>query len=226
MAPPKTSQLLETLVRAATAIVEESGRREVTLRSVAERVTAEVRRISHTAAFAHLSGQLELLTHVAEGGWIRLREELAAATGGCAPAERLVELGVVYRRFAVTHANLFRVMYDQEMWERIMAPADGREVAAVAGERQGATRRSSGFKHPQVLDRVREHRDLTFALFVEAVEEGIREGVFRRDDGLVLMARSIAALAHGLAMEALDEQLPEDEVRPILSLAVDGLQDR
>jgi hypothetical protein len=37
------------------------------------------------------------------------------------------------------------------------------------------------------------------------------------------MARSVAALAHGLAMEALDERLPDGEVRAILQIAVEGL---
>ena len=34
-------------------------------------------------------------------------------------------------------------------------------------------------------------------------------------------ADRLMALAHGLAMEALDERLPEGEVRPILQIAVD-----
>ena len=220
MAPPKTSQLLETLVQAATAIVEERGRREVTLRSVAERVTADVRRISHTAAFAHVSGQLELLTHVAAGGWARLLDDLGAAAAVEAPADRLVALGVTYRRFAAAHPNLFRVMYDEEMWARISAtaPTSSPPTASV-------TPRGNGFKQPQVLERVRERRDEAFGMFVAAVAEGIRAGALRSDGSLMLMARSVAALAHGLAMEALDERLPEGEVRPILQIAVEGLKE-
>ena len=217
MAPPKTSQLLETLVHAATAIVEERGRREVTLRSVAERVTADVRRISHTAAFAHVSGQLELLTHVAAGGWARLLIDLEQAAAVEAPTARLVELGVRYRRFAAAHPNLFRVMYDEEMWARVGETA----FTASDGGESPPVRRST-FKQPQILARVREHRDQAFGLFALAVDQGIREGVLR-DASVMLMARSVAALAHGLAMEALDERLPEGEVRPILQIAVGGM---
>ena len=220
MAPPKTSQLLETLIEAATAIVEERGRREVTLRSVAERVTTDVRRISHTAAFAHVSGQLELLTHVASGGWARLLVVLEEAAALAAPADRLVELGVRYRQFAAAHPNLFRVMYDEEMWARI-----GETPVPTSDSDSAPPVRRSSFKHPQVLTRVREHRDQAFGLFGQAVDEGIRGGVLR-DASVVLMARSVAALAHGLAMEALDERLPEGEVRPMLQLAVDGLTAR
>ena len=61
-------------------------------------------------------------------------------------------------------------------------------------------------------------------MFVAAVAEGIRVGVLRSDGSLMLIARSVAALAHGLAMEALDERLPEGEVRPILQIAVAGLR--
>lgn len=217
MAPPKTSQLLETLIHAATAIVEERGRREVTLRSVAERVTADVRRISHTAAFAHVSGQLELLTHVAAGGWARLLVDLEDAATIPAPTDRLVELGVRYRHFAAAHPNLFRVMYDEEMWARIGETA----LPQTEGVSPPAARRST-FKQPQVLRQVRAHRDQAFGVFALAVDQGIREGVLR-DTSVGLMARSIAALAHGLAMEALDERLPEGEVRPILQIAVDGM---
>jgi hypothetical protein len=192
----------------------------VTLRSVAERVTADVRRISHTAAFAHVSGQLELLTHVAAGGWARLLVDLEQATAVEAPTDRLVELGVRYRRFAAAHPNLFRVMYDEEMWGRIGETA----FTAPDGGESPAVRRST-FKQPQILTRVREHRDQAFGLFALAVDHGIREGVLR-DASVMLMARSVAALAHGLAMEALDERLPEGEVRPILQIAVDGLTAR
>ena len=84
--------------------------------------------------------------------------------------------------------------------------------------------RGNGFKQPQALERVRERRDEAFGMFVAAVAEGIRAGALRSDGSLMLMARSVAALAHGLAMEALDERLPEGEVRPILQIAVEGLR--
>lgn len=216
MAPPKTSQLLGTLVETASAIVEESGSRGVTLRSVSERVTADGRPISHTAAFAHVSGKPELLAHVAAGGWERLLDNLEKTRTIMGPADRLVELGSAYRGFAAKHPNLFRVMYDAEMWVQITAmPTQAQDLPSQSVSR---------FKHPEVLDRVRERRDDAFGLFVHAVSEGIRTGAIRGDAPPLLAARSLASLAHGLAMEALDERLPEDEVRPILHLAIAGLR--
>jgi hypothetical protein len=103
------------------------------------------------------------------------------------------------------------------MWARIGEAA----FTAPDGGESPPVRRST-FKQPQILARVREHRDQAFGLFALAVDQGIREGVLR-NASVMLMARSVAALAHGLAMEALDERLPEGEVRPILQIAVDGL---
>ena len=125
------------------------------------------------------------------------------------------------RKAPAAHPNLFRVMYDEEMWARISAtaPTSAPPSASVAP-------RGNGFKQPQVLERVRERRDEAFGMFVAAVAEGIRAGTLRSDGSLMLMARSVAALAHGLAMEALDERLPEGEVRPILQIAVEGLRSK
>ena len=79
-------------------------------------------------------------------------------------------------------------------------------------------------QEPLALEWVREHLDETFWVLVAVVAEEIRAGALRSDGSLMLMARSVAALAHGLAMEALDERLPEGEVRPILQIAVEGLK--
>ena len=63
----------------------------------------------------------------------------------------------------------------------------------------------------------------SFACFVDAASDGVRSGLLRQSVAVDLIARSIAALSHGLAMEALDEHLPSDDTSPILELAVDGL---
>jgi len=109
----------------------------------------------------------------------------------------------------------------QILFTKLLAGALPSAPSAEAGSPPATGGR---FKQPQVLTRVRAHRDEAFGMFAEAVAQGIRAGALRSDASVMLMARSVAALAHGLAMEALDERLPEGEVRPILKIAVDGLR--
>jgi len=200
--------LLPALVQAADTLIADGGRSAVTLRAVAAHVPKgeePSRPVTHTAAMAHVSGVTELLAHVSAQWWERLAAALHAECEANAPS-RLQALAVTYRAFATAHPHHFRLMYDEALWRACEAPHDAR------------------FKQPALLDRIVAARDAAFGAFTRAVHDGVHDGSLRQDRAPYLMARTIASLAHGLAMEALDERLPEHEVAAILALALEALR--
>lgn len=221
----RVQNLLPSLIEAAEQLVAETGRREVTLRRIAERVTAITGdSVTHTAAFAHVGGQLELLAHVSQRWWSRLADELRERSRAGSPERQLAELALHYRDFAVRHPRQFRVMYDEEIWQQIEA----RQVTMRSVRERAAyelpQERAHRFHHPEVLDAIVAHRDACLAEFAGAVSAGVERGDFRRDIEPEYLTRSITALAHGLAMEALDEQLAGEDVEPIVMAAISGLR--
>lgn len=194
-------------MNAADALLASGGRAAVTLRAVATYAPKgddDAAPVTHTAAMAHVSGVLELLAHVSAKHWERLAEILDTVLIP-SPPERLRALVADYRAFALAHPHHFRLMYDEAIWRAIEAPDD------------------AGFKQPALLDRIVAARDVAFGSFARAVHDGVHQGSLRGDRSPYVMARAIASLAHGLAMEALDERLPDHEVADIVSLAVEAL---
>ena len=190
--------LLPALVQAADQLIADGGRSAVSLRAVAARVPkqpGQERAVTHTAAMAHVSA----------AWWERLAGELGAVCAA-SPVERLVALGGAYRQFAVEHAHHFRLLYDESMWRACEEPD------------------AAGFKQGVLLDRIVAARDAAFGAFVRAVRDGTCDGTLRNDCSVYVMARVMASLSHGLAMEALDERLPSDDARDVLGLGVDGLR--
>jgi len=171
---------------------------------------------------AHVGGQLELLAYVAANWWEKLADELASTAPDAPGPERLVALGVRYRNFAAEHPRQFRVMYDEEIWQQLELQREAAR-AILSGTQPSEETRQPRFHNPHVLGKVAAGRNASFACFVDAAIDGVRSGLLRQGVAVDLIARSIASLSHGLAMEALDEHLPIDEVNPILQLAVDGL---
>lgn len=200
--------LLPALVHAADALLGTGGRSAVTLRAVAAHVPKgdePSRPVTHTAAMAHVSSVTELLAHVSAQWWESLAATLHDQCATDAPT-RLHALAVTYRAFAVAHPHHFRLMYDETLWRACEAP------------------RRAKFKQPALLDRIVTARDAAFGAFSRAVRDGMHDGSLRCDRAPYVMARTIASLAHGLAMEALDEQLPEHEVAEIVALALEALR--
>jgi AcrR family transcriptional regulator len=201
--------LLPALIDATDALLVEGGRDAVTLRGVAARVTKGDRTVTHTAALAHVGSLAELLTHVAVRWWVRLLVELDDADRG-PPAERLVALGMAQWRFAATHPHPFRLLHDEALWRAARV-----RPASAAGPR---------FRQPELLDRLRAGRDALLARHLGAVDDGIADGVLRRDRDPVLMAQVVVTAAFGMAMEELEAPRAEPAVRTMLGLVVDGLR--
>jgi AcrR family transcriptional regulator len=208
-APWHHGSLLPALVEAADTLLATGGRAAVTLRAVAAAVPkgdARARPVTHTAAMAHVSGVSELLAHVSARWWERLATELDAAPDAPPDApSRLQALVIAYRAFALAHPHHFRLMYDETIWRACETPHD------------------AGFKQTALLERIVDARNAAFGAFARVVMDGVQAGTLRDDRSPYVMARALASLAHGLAMEALDERLPEHEVADIVALALDAL---
>jgi AcrR family transcriptional regulator len=106
--PYHHTNLRQTLLDAAIALIGEVGPRAFTLREVARRAG-----VSHNAPYRHFASKDELLAEVAAEGFDRLTasmlKSMARATW---PRERLRECGCGYVAFALRWPQHFLVMFD------------------------------------------------------------------------------------------------------------------
>jgi AcrR family transcriptional regulator len=106
--PYHHGDLPRVLLEAAVAAIDEVGPAAVSLRDLARRAG-----VSHAAPAHHFGDKAGLLTAVAADGFRRLAatlRETYRATGS------LLEVGVAYVRFAVTHRAHFEVMFRPELY--------------------------------------------------------------------------------------------------------------
>src|ERR1700732_3231016 len=111
-----------SLLRAAVEGVGQSGPAPMSPREVARRAG-----VSHAAAAYHFGDKAGLLTALAAQGYRMLTEELRRAREA---RSGLLEVGVAYVRFAVSHRAHFEVMYRPELYRR--DDAEVREARAAA----------------------------------------------------------------------------------------------
>ena len=140
--------LRRALVEAALAILEEGD--ELSLRAVARRAG-----VSHTAPYHHFRDRRALIAAVAQEGLLALRDALAAAGAGLEPQARLIESGVAYVRFAVSHRTRFRVMFSAELAERADLPELQAASEAAYGVLLANVRRLMGERAPEEAIRTR-----------------------------------------------------------------------
>ncbi len=115
--------LKRALTRAALSLVAEKGPRGFTLTEAARRAG-----VSAAAPYRHFADKAELLAAVAEQGFRDLHADLAAAAGREPdPRRRVIELGRIYVRWAVTHPDHYQVMFGGESLK-----AEHPSLAAVA----------------------------------------------------------------------------------------------
>lgn len=117
--------LKRALTSAALSLVAEKGPKGFTLTEAARRAGVSV-----AAPYRHFADKAELLATVAEQGFVELHAELAAAADNASePKERVIELGRVYVRWAITHPDHYRVMFGAE------TAKTGHPTLAAAGDR-------------------------------------------------------------------------------------------
>lgn len=102
--------LREALMAAAEDIIRERGTTGFSLREAARRAG-----VSPGAPAHHFGDSKGLITAVAARGFQRLAEQLKAASGKAAPADRLKAVGAAYLDFALKNAALFGIMWLREL---------------------------------------------------------------------------------------------------------------
>lgn len=178
--PYHHGNLRAALLDASLDVLRQEGLGALTVRGVARRVG-----VSHTAAYRHFTDKTALLAAIAEQGFARLRNEMAAARATVAGAElQFVACGVAYVRFAMANADHFRVMFGG--WNQDRSA------------------------HPQL----RAAADGAFEVLLGLVQAGQASGVLRRDDPQV-MALAAWASVHGLATLLLEQQLTAPAHTPL-----------
>jgi AcrR family transcriptional regulator len=116
--------LKRALTSAALSLVAERGPKGFTLTEAARRAG-----VSAAAPYRHFADKAELLATVAEQGFRELHADLsAAAYVASEPKARVIELGRVYVRWAVTHPDYYQVMFGAEIIK------EGHPMLAVAAE--------------------------------------------------------------------------------------------
>ncbi len=89
----------------------DAGDTELSLRGLARAAG-----VSAMAPYRHFADRAALMQAIAEAGFDRLRDRLAAADAGAdAPVAALVAQGLAYIAFAHQHPILFRLMFSDEL---------------------------------------------------------------------------------------------------------------
>lgn len=203
--------LADSLAAIGDELLESRSHHSFRLREIAALVSDKPGGVSHTAVFGHYASMPDYLTALASRWWARL--EAALLSG---PADTPTELGLRYVGFALDHPHAFRLMYDAGLW-------DSPEQTKVSPHRH---------------EEMRAARDGCVMQFALATGSMPWAHELPPDD-VWLRARLFASLAHGLAMEFLDERLFSEvtdsaarrreqlrHAKELLELAVIGAQPR
>ncbi|MFG3638689.1 TetR/AcrR family transcriptional regulator [Micromonospora sp. NPDC047762] len=125
--------LRRALLAAALEVVGEVGPAALSLRDLARRAG-----VSHAAPAHHFGDKAGLLTALAAQGFDLLAETLTAAD------DDLLEAGVAYVDFAVTHRAYFEVMFRPELYRADDAQLTAARSRAGAALRSGVAALSNG----------------------------------------------------------------------------------
>jgi AcrR family transcriptional regulator len=201
--PYHHGDLRRALIEAAMALVTEEQDWTFSLREVARH--AEV---SHNAPYNHFGDKQDMLVAVAEAGFERLRQRMAASVVTIAPADKaLLACGRAYIENALENPALYRLMF-------------GPALAKSKGSRPQAAHDAGNAAR---------------AVLVDIIVRGARAGVFAvaPDDPVDLEKAVFFAwsLVHGLAMALLDgflqvELTIDDLVEEIERVLLTGLTPR
>jgi AcrR family transcriptional regulator len=106
--PYHHGDLRQAILKAAVAVLGESGPTQLSLRDLARRAG-----VSHAAPAHHFGDKAGLLTAIAAQGYHLLADTLNAAQQRSAD---FLEVGVAYVRFAVDHRAHFEVMFRPDLY--------------------------------------------------------------------------------------------------------------
>jgi AcrR family transcriptional regulator len=119
----------QEIVAAARALLEEEGPDGLSMRRVADRLG-----IRAPSIYKHLADKQALENALVSAGF----EELASVFGAALESDdRLGALAVAYRRFALEHPHLYRLMTDRPLQRERLEPGVEDRAAAPVGEVAG-----------------------------------------------------------------------------------------
>jgi AcrR family transcriptional regulator len=152
--------------------------------------------VSRTALYRHFADKSALLNAVSEEGFRRLGDALERAWADAGGGiPGFEEMGRAYVQFALDNPSHYRVMFG--VWN--------------SREHHEPELRAAGTR--------------AFQLLVDALAALQRDGVARRDETAVAVARYVWAVVHGISMLGIDGRLPDGQegpggVRDVTSFAV------
>jgi AcrR family transcriptional regulator len=193
--PPKPKDLRRAILDASLKLVERGGLGALSMREAARRA-----KVTHGAPYHHFVDRAAILAALAEEGFVRLAETMAAAMNEhpAGSLARFEAAGIAYFRFALDHSAHMRIMFRPELAEPASHPA----VDAAAGE--------------------------AMRLLIACVGECQAAGTMPKGDSLPIVTTAWAAI-HGLSSLWLDGPLcrlqigtsprgsPEDLARMVAS---------
>jgi AcrR family transcriptional regulator len=127
--PYHHGKLREALIKAATEVVEKTGRDDVSLRAVARKAG-----VSHAAAYHHFADRNALIAAVAAHGLDALTARMQSGWHRSRlPARAFRAMGAAYVSFALERPALFRLMFGGETADRAAYPDRQRAAESTFG---------------------------------------------------------------------------------------------
>ncbi|WP_413943605.1 TetR/AcrR family transcriptional regulator [Bdellovibrio sp. HCB-162] len=164
--------LKSAAIKKTVEVIQKKGEVDFTLREIAKSL-----KVSHTAVYRHFKSKQDLLSYIAEEGFLALmqafeKELLHART----PRQKLQASGRAYIEFALQNPGHYRSMFHQELRCSKEQRKELDEIGAKA-----------------------------FSSLLDILQEGMKAHVFKKEDPLSV-ARSIWASIHGFSILLLDGQ--------------------
>lgn len=194
------------MVREGMAEVEREGLTRLSMRRVAEQLD-----VSSAAPWHHFKGgRASFSAAIAEAGFSKLRVQLEKRRGpDKSPVENLGAVFESYTRFAIDNPGLYRAMFSHEV------------SAGLENLNTGVNKDDRHFAALLV------EKAWTFKVFVDLISDGQRANQLRAGVADKL-AKVVTSLAHGLALEFIDEQYGgrvsrRKEAASLFNLILDGI---
>jgi AcrR family transcriptional regulator len=164
----------QEILEAALEILNEEGPNKLSMREIARRVD-----YSPAGLYEYFENKEEIIAELCAEGNRRLRAMLNAVPNTLPPDEYLVELGMVYIRYARQNQDHFMLSFSQ--------------LPQFVPEK------------PVPIEKVVE-ADETFNILLNAIKKAVDAGMIdtREDYGLLEIAYGMFGLAHGLAVLQLN----------------------
>jgi len=208
--------LRRSLIDEAISLMQEVEINQLSLREISRRIG-----VSHNAPYRHFADKEELLTAVAEEGFLLLRDTLEAKIHKGSdnhlsdnPLKELQDIGVAYIQFALEHPSQYRLMFGKYRKTLTLQPPDlAKAPGEVLAMLVDAAVQQEGFDKVSLNAQAQ-----ALMVLINVVIRGQQIGVFREDDPKQL-ALAAWSLVHGLSMLLIDGMAFENIPQPVTFLS-------